>query len=92
MMENWDKVEHDFGQVPHSSIQRTTFTYTGDKEIKEIEPLCSCVGFTFSNNQLNLSWKTKPNPEYSYDSKKVVMIIYKDQSIDDLTLKAYITK
>ena len=89
-MENWDKREYDFGEVNHSSIQNTEFIYTGSKEVLEIEPLCNCVGYTFKDNVLKLRWKIKQNPIKSYDSKKIVMITYKDLTIDDLTLKAFI--
>lgn len=88
----WDKKEYDFGNVPHSTTQNVTFIYSGDKEVLEIEPLCNCVGYTFKDNVLKLRWKIKQNPPRSYDSKKVVMITYKDQTIDDLTLKAHIEK
>lgn len=91
-MEMWNKKEHDFGQVNHSTIQTVDFIYNGGKEVLEIEPLCNCVGYTFKDNILKLKWKVKSNPIKSYDSKKVIMIIYKDQTIDDLTLRAHILK
>ena len=88
----WNKKEHDFGQVNHSTQQNTEFKYIGDKEVLEIEPLCNCVGYTFKDNVLKLRWKIKQNPTRSYDSQKVIMITYKDLTIDDLTLKAHILK
>lgn len=86
----WNKKEHDFGSVSQGTVQRTIFEYTGNKEILEIEPLCSCVGFKFENNNLMLSWKIRDRVVTSYQSTKIIAIIYADGSIDDLTLTAYI--
>jgi len=89
-METWDKTYHDFGTTSSNTTLTHTFTYTGSKEVSKIEPLCNCVGFRFENNKLYLRWKIKPNLKEGYHSKKIVAIIYDDDSIDDLTLTAYI--
>lgn len=86
----WNKIEHDFGKVPPGAILNTSFTYNGNKEVRTIEPLCNCVGYTFNNNVLRVTWKVKKQYPKSQDSNKVVMIVYSDDSIDDLTLKAYV--
>lgn len=91
-LSSWDKIKYDFGKVNHSTIQIVEFRYNGDKEVSEIEPLCNCIGHTFKDNVLTLRWKIKQHPPRSYESTKVIMIVYKDQSLDDLTLKAYILK
>lgn len=89
-METWDNIHHDFGATDSNTTLTHTFTYTGSKEVSKIEPLCNCVGFRFENNKLHLRWKVKPNTKEGYHSKKIIAIIYKDDSIDDLTLTAYI--
>lgn len=90
MMANWDKQIHDFGVVPKGSVLKTEFEYLGTKPIKEIEPTCNCVGYKLEGNCLQLKWKVKENPVQSYQSNKVVMVIYDDGTLDDLTLTAYI--
>lgn len=86
----WNKVEHDFGRIKSGSIQTTSFTYSGGKEVQTIEPLCNCISARLVNNILNVTWKTKPNVVREYESNKVIMIIYRDESIDDLTVKGII--
>ena len=86
----WNKTEHDFGEVSKGVTLVTEFIYTGNKEVLEIEPLCSCVGYTFKDNTLTLRWAVKKNPITSFSSDKIIMIVYKDKSIDDLKLLAYI--
>lgn len=86
----WDKNVHNFGSVKKGTTNFTEFTYNGDKEILEIEPLCNCVGFSRNENKLSVWWKVKQNPKESYQSEKIIAVTYKDNSIDDLTLKAYI--
>lgn len=89
-METWDKTLHDFGHVDSNTTITHTFTYTGSKEVSKIEPLCNCVGFRFENNKLDLRWKVKPNTKESYDSKKIIVVVYADDTIEDLTLTAHI--
>jgi hypothetical protein len=86
----WNKVEHDFGTVPQGAILNTSFTYNGNKGVQTIEPLCNCVGYTFKDNMLRVTWKVKKHYPKSQDSNKVIMIVYSDDSIDDLTLKAHV--
>lgn len=86
----WDRREHNFGTIKKGTTNTTSFTYLGDKKIKEVEPLCSCVGYRFDNGVLNVHWKVKPNIKISHDSHKIIMVTYSDDTIDDLTLKAYI--
>lgn len=85
-MEQWNKSEIDFHTVSKGSILKGQFIFVGDKKIKEIEPLCSCVGYTFKDNILNVTWKVKPTAKGKIE--KFIMIVYTDLSVDDLTLKA----
>lgn len=89
-MENWNKNITDFGTVSPGTTLKTEFEYLGSKHIEEIEPMCNCVGFKFSNNCLELKWNVKKFAEASYQSSKVVMVHYSDGALDDLTLTAYI--
>jgi hypothetical protein len=89
-MENWNKQLHDFGKVSKGATLKTEFEYIGIKQIKEIEPLCSCIGYKLTGNCLELKWNVKKSPVESYQSNKVVMVTYADDAIDDLTLTAYI--
>lgn len=89
-MEMWDRIEYDFGTVKSGSTQTTKFQYNGDKEVLEIEPLCNCVGYKFENNILKVRWTTKKNVVQPYQSTKIIMIVYEDGAIDELTLKAMI--
>lgn len=86
----WDKVEYDFGDVKSGSTQTTRFQYNGNKGVQEIEPLCNCVGFKFEDNLLKVRWTTKKNVVQPYQSTKIIMIIYDDNTIDEITLKANI--
>ena len=90
-MGTWSKTKHDFGSILTGSTQRCQIEYTGSKEVLEIEPLCNCVGYTFRDKILTLTWKVRKNIVQPYLSTKVVAIVYKDQSIDDITLTGYIT-
>lgn len=89
-MENWNKKLHDFGTVNKGTTLKTEFEYLGTKTIKEIEPMCNCVGFKLQDNCLQLKWNVKKDAVASYQSSKTVMVIYEDSSFDDLTLTAYI--
>ena len=89
-MENWDKKLHDFGTVPKGCTLKTEFEYLGNKQIKEIEPTCNCVGFILEGNCLKVKWNVKKVAVVSYQSNKTVMVVYEDGTLDDLTLTAYI--
>jgi hypothetical protein len=89
-MENWDRKLHDFGTVNKGSTLKTEFEYLGTKTIKEIEPMCNCVGFKLTDNCLQLKWNVKKDPATSYQSNKTIMITYRDDTVDDLTLTAYV--
>jgi hypothetical protein len=88
-MENWDKLEHDFGVNKAGIILTTSFNFQGDKEIKEIEPTCNCVSYKWASNVLRIQWKVR---NYTRDtlSIKNILVLYEDGSFDDLTLKAHI--
>ena len=89
-MNNWDREEHNFGTVPKGSKLKTVFTYLGTKKIKEMETYCNCVSYLLTGNTLHVEWKVKPDYKKPTDSQKVIAIIYEDDSLDDLTLKAHI--
>ena len=89
-MANWNKQLHDFGTVSKGAVLKTEFEYLGNKQIKEIEPTCNCVGFKLEDNCLQLKWNVKQYAEVSYQGSKTVMVIYDDLTLDDLTLTAYI--
>jgi len=86
-METWDKELNDFGKVEGDKILLTYFYYLGSKKIKEIEVTCNCVNTTFVDNKLQVKWipKKKKRP---YVSSKNILIVYEDDTIDDLEIKA----
>lgn len=89
-MENWDKLEHDFGIVRPKDVLVTEFNYIGKKEIKEIEPTCNCVSYKwFDSNNLRIRWNVRAYTRNTQVSKNV-LILYEDGTFDDLTLKAFV--
>lgn len=87
---NWNKTIHDFGIVSKGSTHIAEFEYLGTKPIKEVELTCNCTGFKLTGNCLQVKWNIKPNPTASYQSTKTLLIIYEDDTLDELTLTAYI--
>ena len=87
---NWDKTTHDFGTVDKGVTLKAEFDYLGSKTIKEIEPTCNCVGFKLEGNCLKLKWNVKKDLQASVQQNKIVMIVYDDGSLDDLTLTAFV--
>ena len=83
----WNRTENDFGQVEEGDMLHTTFFYNGTKEIKLIEPKCNCTNFIMENNTLFVTWKIAVK-HWSRRLSTYLTIVYIDDSITDLTLKA----
>ncbi len=83
----WNKQEHDFGKVTEGQILTTDFLYLGDKQIKEIEPKCSCTNYTLENNKLTVNWKIREKQQSRF-VLTYLTIVYSDDNITDLTLSA----
>ena len=88
----WNTKEYNFGNSTTNVTLRYSFTHDGSKGVQEIEPLCNCTSAKLNGNSLDVAWNTPKNIVKSYQSTKVIMIVYDDGSIDDLTLKAYLVK
>ena len=59
-MTNWDKMEHDFGNVSENNTYSCEFNYIGDWAISNISVSCGCtavssVGEVNSNKTLRVS-------------------------------------
>lgn len=87
----WDKLEHDFGHVKKGSVVSYEFNYVGSKTVKEVEPTCNCVGWKwFSPNNLRIRWNIKKGGRIGESLTRTILIVYDDDSLDELTLKAKI--
>lgn len=84
----WSQTKINLGNVPSPSQHVIKITYTGTKEVQDIEPLCTCVGAKFDGETLILTWKIKPYPKNT-DTLKLVAISYKDGTIEDIELRAH---
>lgn len=89
MIQNWDKLEYDFGNVPSKMRLNASFNYLSTKKIRDIKSSCSCVSTRFRNGILVVDWEFK-NKKDAYQSYKYVTVTYEDRTFDVLKLTAFI--
>lgn len=68
-----------------------SFTYFGNKQFKKVYPSCDCMTVSVRHNHISVKWKTKKKPT-SYTSTKYVTVVFDDDSIDELTITAELSK
>ena len=90
MKQNWNKTEQIFPATKEGTVLTTQFEYQGDKKILDIQSNCNCTSFALDNNILYVNWKTAVRNK-ERESQTFLSIEYDDGTIDDLTLKTYLT-
>lgn len=88
---DWSETIVDKGIVPKNSTISHKFIYSGDKEIKKILPLCSCIKTTIHHPEYSFRLKAKNNTNTNKQTSKMIEVHYKDGTRSFLIIKATIT-
>ena len=86
----WNQTEVNKEAIQGETIS-ATFTYFGNKQIKRVTPSCACVSVQVKKNHITAKWLTKKKPS-SYNSTKYLVVVFDDDSIDELKIHAELTK
>lgn len=88
----WTNQQIDYNNVLAGAKLTSAHTYKGDKQIKSIEPSCSCISIDRYLNTIKVHWKTRKDIPEEYISFKYITITYKDGTVDEIELKAKLVK
>lgn len=80
---NWNKMEHDFGQVVNNTTHYTEFIYSGSVDVEKLVavPLCGCTGIQRAGNVFRVGLNVIG------DKISVVRVNYPDGAVEELILK-----
>lgn len=87
----WTNQKVEYPEVKPGSTLTSEHSYIGNKKIKSATPSCGCIKIRRKDNILTARWETNKNVDESYVSYKYITIVYHDNSIDEIELKANIT-
>lgn len=87
----WSETTFDSGVVKKNSIISHTFIYNGDKTIKRIVPLCSCLKVTNHHPKYTIWMRARNKTDDLKKITKMVEVRYTDDSRSFLIIKATIT-
>ena len=96
-MENWKEITKDLGNIVGGKEYYLEFEYIGNpKQVRRIKKDCGCTIPVFEDNKLKVTYKPYSLPKQhkfdSYKAKKTIQIIWKDSTVDKLTIKANVFK
>lgn len=92
----WETQEYDFGVVNAKTRLAATFTYRGDKTIKELKADCGCTIPAAVNNQVVVNYTTPDVPAHlqilkkDFYDLKTIRVVFTDNSVDILKIKAVV--
>lgn len=87
----WSETIVDKGIVPKNSTITHKFIYNGDKQIKKIVPLCSCIKTTIHHPEYSFKIKAKNNQDQNKHISKMIEVHYTDGTRSFLIIKATVT-
>jgi len=87
----WSETIVDKGIIPKNSTITHNFIYKGDKQIKKIVPLCSCIKTTIHHPEYTFRIKAKNNTKENKQFTKMIEVHYSDGTRSFLIIKATIT-
>lgn len=92
----WEAQEYDYGKVAANTKLAATFTYRGNKTIKEVKADCGCTVPSVINKQVVVVYNTPEVPAHlkilnkDFYDLKIIRVIFTDGSVDLLKIKAII--
>lgn len=89
----WNKLIHDFGDVPEETKLSCTFNYEGTNNITSVVPACSCSAVTLTSNSIEVIYNTPQIPAglpSMYFEKSVEVFFNNSQERETLIIKGKI--
>lgn len=88
---DWSETIVDKGVIPKNSTITHKFIYSGDKQIKKVVPLCSCIKATIHHPDYTFRLKVKNNTGQNKQISKMIEVHYSDGTRSFLIIKAIVT-
>lgn len=88
----WNRLVHDFGEVPEETKLSCTFVYEGTDKIVNVIPACSCSAVNLTDNQIEVIYNTSQLPAgfKNMSFEKTIEILFNDNKRDTLSIRGTI--